>query len=104
MSWFDRFFKKNEPNVEPTGRTINMTRRRRAWGHNISLIKTNGTESAEFWVWVTPGPKVGDWMKYEVGENQLVTVQINEVGWTRNVADMYRIDVTPVKVELEDVQ
>lgn len=99
MKLFSLF--KRTPKVEPTGYLIDMTRGSRRWGHNISFMSENQGKSARFAIWVTPAPKVGDWMQYETDEG-LVTVQINEVEPARNVFDMSFIEVTPVR--LDDVQ
>lgn len=88
--------------VELTGRTINMTRGNRTWGHNVSFIREKNAKSARFAIWVTPRPKVGDQMTYEVGQGVVTTV-ITNVEWTRNVDDMYWIDVKPLKLDGEDI-
>lgn len=92
-------FKKSVP---LTGRTIDMTRSARGWGHNFSIVKDNRT-TARFAIWVTPRPKVGDKLEYEVSQG-LVSVVITSVEWTRNVDDMYFIDVKALTLNGEDVQ
>lgn len=98
-------FLKSKKNTDPalTGRVIDMTRNQRTWGHNFSFTSEKNAKSAKFAVWVTPRPKVGDQMEYEVAQG-LVTVLITDVEWTRNVDDMYWIHVKPLKLNGEDVQ
>lgn len=101
MKLFSRF--KKQEKIELTGRVIDMRRRNRVWGHNFSIINDNKAKSARFAIWVTPRPKVGDQMTYEVKQG-VVTVVLTHVEWTRNVDDMYWIDVKPIKLNGEDVQ
>lgn len=101
MKLLSLFKKDRAPKL--TGRTIDMTYGRRGWGHNFSMMMEKNAKSAKFAIWVTPGPKVGDQMEYEVKQG-LVTVLITDVEWTRNVDDMYWIHVKPLKLNGKDVQ
>lgn len=84
-----------------TGRVIDMLRP--TWGHNLETVSNDGNGHLRFAVWLTPEPRVGDRMKYEV-QHGVNIVRIDNVKWTGNVDDMYFIDTTVVERIPKDVQ
>lgn len=82
--------KKPVQAIQKTGRVIDMTGT--TWGHNFSVTSSDGKMWSGF-VWCTPGPKVGDQLKWKTTYGVAV-LDIIESEWTVNVDDMYKVKLT----------
>lgn len=80
---------RKQPKVEP--RIINFTSTH--WGHNLSVGVTNEKKGIlQGFCWVTPGPRVGDLVKYRTRYGVNIA-EVTESTWLGNVDDMYRITI-----------
>lgn len=80
-----KFFKK-KPKIEPTGRTIDMTRRQ--WGHNVESLTWHDDNVSGF-IWITPPPRPGDYIVW-LTDYGSIKLLLTYVKWVGNVDDMYK--------------
>lgn len=73
---------------------IDMTRRKRRWGHNLNTFEPPKNFDADYKVamWVTPKPKLGDFVKWDTNYGYCY-LEVVHVKWTINVDDMYWVNL-----------
>jgi hypothetical protein len=82
------------PVITSASKQIDFTRLN--WGHSFSIFKKHEDGSFKICCWVTPGPKVGDTVKWETNYGYCV-LRVDSVDWCRDPSDMYWLNVTPIE-------
>ena len=71
---------------------IDLTENSTGWGHGFSIIDW---PKGDLWVWLTPGPSVGDSLTLS-GKKGDIRAEVINVERNYMVDDMYRISIKPV--------
>lgn len=84
---------RNFKPVKQTGRVIDF--RKTAWGYNFSTQQKFDDGSFRVAVWMSPGPKVGDLVRWDTAYGYCDLI-VNVVDPCRDPLDMYFLNLAPV--------